>query len=118
MCLASRLSTQSNLGKLKSRAENFKMVSGNIGLVQVQAIVAACCVAIFAVSVNAAMESDFNWNNSLLLITSSILTATLSCLTLGKLFFQFLILVFYCRHCRFYFGWNDFPDTKIETKPR
>lgn len=84
MCLASRLSTQSNLGKLKSRAEIFKMVSGNIGLVQVQAIVAACCVAVFAVSVNAAMERDFNWNNSLLLITSSVLTATLSCLTLGK----------------------------------
>lgn len=60
------------------------MVSGNIALVQVQAIVAACCVAVFAVSVNAAMERDFNWNNSLLLVTSSVLTATLSCLTLGR----------------------------------
>lgn len=70
------------------------MVSGNIGLVQVQAIVAACCVAIFAVSVNAAMERSFNFNNSLLLITSSILTATLSCLTLGNLIVFYFCLFF------------------------
>lgn len=115
MCLASRLSTQSNLGKLKSRSENFKMVSGNIGLVQVQAIVAACCVAIFAVSVNAAMEGTFNWNNSLLLVTSSILTATLSCLTLGNL----VVVVFWLLHwkCfRFYFGWNGIFNAKIEVE--
>lgn len=35
MCLASRLSTQANLGKLNDRKEIFKMVVGNIGLVQV-----------------------------------------------------------------------------------
>lgn len=36
MCLASRLSTQANLGKLEDRKEIFKMVVGNIGLVQVR----------------------------------------------------------------------------------
>lgn len=90
MCLASRLSTQANLGKMKSRNEIFKMVVGNIALVQVQAIVAACLVAIFAISVSAAMDGVFNWNDSLLLITSSILTATLSCFILGKHIFNFL----------------------------
>lgn len=107
MCLASRLSTQSNLGKLKSRSEIFKMVSGNISLVQVQAIVAACCVAVFAVSVNAAMEQDFNWNNSLLLITSSVLTATLSCLTLGNAQLERLelFLILFVLQILFWLGW-------------
>lgn len=82
MCLASRLSTQVNLGKMDSKQEIFKMVVGNIGLVQVQAIVAACLVAIFAVCASAIMNGNFDWNNSLLLITSSILTATLSCFIL------------------------------------
>ena len=36
MCLASRLSTQANLGNTKSAHEFFKMIVGNIGLVQVK----------------------------------------------------------------------------------
>lgn len=35
MCLASRLSTQANLGNMKSKKELFKMVTGNLVLVQV-----------------------------------------------------------------------------------
>lgn len=35
MCLASRLSTQANLGNMRGRKEVIKMIVGNIGLVQV-----------------------------------------------------------------------------------
>lgn len=35
MCLASRLSTQANLGNIDSRHEFFKMIIGNVFLVQV-----------------------------------------------------------------------------------
>ena len=35
MCLASRLSTQANLGNMDSKKELLKMILGNIGLVQV-----------------------------------------------------------------------------------
>lgn len=35
MCLASRLSTQANLGNMKKKKEVLKMIIGNIGLVQV-----------------------------------------------------------------------------------
>lgn len=46
MCLASRLSTQANLGNMTTRREILSMVVGNIALVQVQAIVASFIVAV------------------------------------------------------------------------
>lgn len=62
MCLASRLSTQANLGNMTTRREVLNMVVGNIALVQVQAIVASFIVAVsihytkrkkkFSVSIN------------------------------------------------------------------
>lgn len=36
MCLASRLSTQANLGNTNNRKEALKMIIGNLGLVQVE----------------------------------------------------------------------------------
>lgn len=46
MCLASRLSTQANLGNMTTSREILSMVVGNIALVQVQAIVASFIVAV------------------------------------------------------------------------
>ncbi|XP_011501957.1 PREDICTED: solute carrier family 41 member 1-like [Ceratosolen solmsi marchali] len=82
MCLASRLSTQANLGNMKNYREVLKMIIGNIALVQVQAIVAALLVAIFATAVGTIMDGNISWDHSLLLITSSICTATSSCFIL------------------------------------
>lgn len=82
MCLASRMSTQANLGNTDSRKEVFHMVVGNIALVQVQAIVAAIIVAIFSVSVNAALNDNFNYQHSALLMASSVFTATTCCFIL------------------------------------
>ncbi|XP_033219177.1 solute carrier family 41 member 1-like [Belonocnema kinseyi] len=81
MCLASRLSTQANLGNMSSCREIIKMIVGNIALVQIQAIVAASLVAIFAISVSAA-DGKFAWNHSLLMIAASVCTATSSCFIL------------------------------------
>lgn len=87
MCLASRLSTQANLGNMHDLREIVKMIVGNIALVQIQAIVAAVLVSIFAVVVDAIAEGSaytFKWNNCLLLATASVCTATSSCFILGK----------------------------------
>lgn len=84
MCLASRLSTQANLGKMTSRSDIIHMVIGNIALVQVQATVAAFIVAVFAISVGSAMSNVFVWSHAMLMIASSMFTATLSCFVLGK----------------------------------
>ncbi|KAK9890241.1 hypothetical protein WA026_010354 [Henosepilachna vigintioctopunctata] len=85
MCLASRLSTQANLGNMKSRKEVIKMIIGNIALVQVQAIVAANLVSIFAVCLSALLHGPFIVSDALLLAASSVMTATLSCFTLDFL---------------------------------
>ncbi|XP_045780119.1 solute carrier family 41 member 1-like isoform X2 [Maniola jurtina] len=82
MCLASRLSTQANLGNMTSSREVISMVVGNISLVQVQAIVAATVVAIFAVTVNTIADRAFNGSYVLLLIASAVFTATTTCFVL------------------------------------
>lgn len=84
MCLASRLSTQANSGRMSSKSDIIHMVIGNIALVQVQATVAAFIVAVFAICVGATMDQAFVWSHAMLLIASSMFTATSSCFVLGK----------------------------------
>ncbi|XP_017852433.1 solute carrier family 41 member 1 isoform X2 [Drosophila busckii] len=82
MCLASRLSTQVNLGNMASRSNVIRMIVGNIALVQVQATVASFLVAMFAMSVGAAMTGSFYFENCMLLTASAMFTATSSCFVL------------------------------------
>jgi Divalent cation transporter len=84
MCLASRLSTQANLGRMDSAREIIHMVVGNISLVQVQATVAAFLVAWFAIGLGAILNGGLIFENVMLLLASSIFTATVSCFVLGK----------------------------------
>lgn len=85
MCLASRMSTHAHLGTMDSKRELFKMIVGNMALVQIQSIVAAALVAIFAVCVSALVNGGFEWEHALLLSTAGVLTSTMSCFILGKL---------------------------------
>lgn len=52
---------------------------------QVQAIVAAIIVAIFAIAVNAILDQEFSINNALLLTSAAVFTATTTCFVLGKI---------------------------------
>ncbi|KAF2885690.1 hypothetical protein ILUMI_20463 [Ignelater luminosus] len=93
MCLASRLSTQANLGNMVGKREVMKMIIGNIGLVQVQAIVAACVVSIYAVCISAlVMKHEVDIEHAMLVICCSILTATLSCFCLDFLLTAVIIV--------------------------
>ncbi|XP_011694271.1 PREDICTED: solute carrier family 41 member 2-like [Wasmannia auropunctata] len=83
MCLASRLCTQANLGNMTSRREIIKMIVGNIALVQIQAIVAACCLSLFGMGVGAFNGNGFDWDRALLLAVSCMCTATSSCFILA-----------------------------------
>lgn len=107
MTMASRLSTQANLGHMDNAHELFKMAKGNLALVQCQATVVAFVVAIFAsliksltngsISIEeldgssanggtgeaATTTSRFNWDNTLILCASSLLTANIACFVLG-----------------------------------
>ncbi|KAK9758949.1 Divalent cation transporter [Popillia japonica] len=97
MCLASRLSTQANLGNIDSRREFLKMIIGNVFLVQIQAIVASCIVAVFAVSASSIINGTFVFNDSLLLSASSTITATTSCFVLD---FVLIAVIFVTRKFR------------------
>ncbi|KPJ19568.1 Solute carrier family 41 member 1 [Papilio machaon] len=91
MCLASRLSTQANLGNMETPREVISMVVGNISLVQVQAIVAATVVSMFAIVVNSITDRAFNGSFVLLLIASAVFTATTTCFVLD---FVMVLVIF------------------------
>lgn len=95
MCLASRLSTLANVGEMDSLSNLWRMVYGNIALVQVQAIVAAICVSIFAVSVSAITTDDtFEFTHAIILSASSLSTATSSCFVLDIVMIGVIILAY------------------------
>ncbi|KZC07459.1 PREDICTED: solute carrier family 41 member 1-like [Dufourea novaeangliae] len=100
MCLASRLCTQANLGNMHGVREIMKMIIGNIALVQIQAIVAAVLVSIFAVVVDAIAEGntyDFKWEHCLLLAASSVSTATSSCFILDFVMIAVIMVSYRCK---------------------
>lgn len=94
MCLASRLSTQANLGRMTSKSDVIHMIVGNIALVQVQATVASFIVAVFAIGVGFAMKetSEFVWSHAMLMIASSMFTATCSCFVLDFVLVAVILL--------------------------
>ncbi|KAG7198639.1 hypothetical protein KM043_005997 [Ampulex compressa] len=97
MCLASRLSTQANLGNMHNIREILKMIIGNIALVQIQAIVAAILVSLFAMAVGAMTSRVFIWNNALLLAASSVCTATSSCFILDFAMIAVIMVSYRCK---------------------
>lgn len=98
MTLASRLSTQANLGKMTSAKEIMHMVVGNIALVQVQATVAAFIVSMFSLAVGVALANGvFELDHALLVTASSMFTATSSCFVLGEFYPGNLKVCFYRR---------------------
>ncbi|XP_012158364.1 solute carrier family 41 member 1 isoform X2 [Ceratitis capitata] len=92
MCLASRLSTQVNLGNMTSRKEVVRMIVGNIALVQVQATVASFLVAMFAIAVGAIMDGTFHFEHVMLLSASAMFTATSSCFVLDFVLVAVILL--------------------------
>ncbi|XP_070508132.1 solute carrier family 41 member 1 isoform X2 [Chironomus tepperi] len=93
MTLASRLSTQANLGNMSSGKEIIHMVVGNIALVQVQATVAAFIVSIFSMGVGTATNGGhFDFDHALLLTSSAMFTATSSCFVLDFVLVAVILL--------------------------
>lgn len=85
MTLASRLSTQANLGYMDSRREQWKLIAGNMALIQCQAIVVGSLAAVAAVVMGWIPDGEFNFDHALLLCASSMLTASLASFVLGMI---------------------------------
>ncbi|XP_075551204.1 solute carrier family 41 member 1-like isoform X1 [Dermacentor variabilis] len=83
MTLASRLSTQANLGKMDTSAEQWRMATGNLALLQCQATVVGFLASLFAMVIGWIPEGAFSWRHALLLCASSLLTASVASLVLG-----------------------------------
>lgn len=83
MTLASRLSTQANLGNLDTSNEQWKIAGGNLALVQCQAIVVGFLASVFAIVVDWINARKFDLNHAVLLCASALITASIASVALG-----------------------------------
>lgn len=96
MTLASRLSTQANLGHMDTRKQLWSMIIGNLTLIQCQAIVVGFLASVVAVFMGALKSSRVQLDHAFLLCASSLVTASLASFVLGLI--TAAVIVF-SRHC-------------------
>ncbi|GAB6021520.1 hypothetical protein CHUAL_004124 [Chamberlinius hualienensis] len=92
MTLASRLSTQANLGHMDSPSAMRKMILGNLALVQCQATVVGFLASLAAVVMGWIPDGKFEISHALLLCASSLVTATLASFVLGVIMVGVVVL--------------------------
>lgn len=104
MTLASRLSTQANLGHMDTPKEQWSMIAANLTLIQVgtqllitisgdsscdpfqcQAIVVGFLGSVAALIMEASKTQTFNLDHAFLLCASSLVTASIASFVLGEL---------------------------------
>lgn len=95
MTLASRVSTQANLGKLESVREKWQMSWGNMSLIQCQATVMGLLAASFATVMSIA-KGGFNMYHAMLLSASALFTAATASLVLGAITLAVVIISHKC----------------------
>ncbi|CAG2111914.1 unnamed protein product, partial [Medioppia subpectinata] len=83
MTMASRLSTEANLGHMNKWGKTLRMIGGDMSLVQCQATVVSFMAAFVAILIDFIQTKNFNLNNSLVLISSAVVTANIACFLLG-----------------------------------
>ncbi|XP_073324234.1 solute carrier family 41 member 1 [Pagrus major] len=83
MTLASRLSTAANIGHMDTAKDMWKMIMGNLALIQVQATVVGFLASIAAVIFGWIPEGHFRLGHAVLLCASSVATAFIASLLLG-----------------------------------
>lgn len=96
MTLASRLSTQANLGHMDTASEQWSMIAANMALIQCQAAVVGFLASVAAVIMGWIPEGVFNLDHALLLCASSLVTASLASFVLGAVM---VIVVILSRRC-------------------
>ena len=84
MTMASRLSTEANLGHMDCWSKTLKMIGGDMALVQCQATVVSFLAAFVAIGIDLCQTQEFELDKSLVMIASSVVTANVACFFLGN----------------------------------
>lgn len=92
MTLASRLSTQVNIGKIHDHKTTVSAVFGNSILIQLQSIIVGFLAAFLAALLEFINMNTFNPSHFLILITTSVATASFASLLLASIV-MFIIIV-------------------------
>ncbi|XP_074196532.1 solute carrier family 41 member 3 isoform X1 [Rhinolophus sinicus] len=85
MTLASRLSTAANTGQIDDPREQYRVISSNLALIQVQATVVGFLAAMAALMLGALSTEELDFEKVKLLCASSVITAFLAAFALGML---------------------------------
>ncbi|XP_065165236.1 solute carrier family 41 member 1-like isoform X3 [Atheta coriaria] len=96
MTLASRLSTQANLGHMDTAKQQASMILGNLVLIQCQAIVVGFLGSVVAVVMGAIKSNEVELDHAYLLCASSLVTVSIASLVLGLITAAVIVL---SRHC-------------------
>ncbi|KAJ8257788.1 hypothetical protein GJAV_G00189690 [Gymnothorax javanicus] len=91
MTLASRLSTAANVGQMDASADIWRLVVGNMCLIQVQATVVGFMASMAAVVFGWIPEGHFDIHHAVLLCASSVATAFIASLLLGLIMIGVII---------------------------
>lgn len=92
MTLASRLSTQVNIGKIHDRRSTILAVFGNSIIIQLQSIIVGFLAAFLATIFEYIYSSDFHPLNMLITVASSVATASMASLLLASLVMAIILV--------------------------
>lgn len=92
MTLASRLSTQANMGMLYDKPTTINAILGNFALTQCQAIVVGFLASLGAIILEVIGDGEIDYKNAIVLIVGSMSTASFASLALAGLMMAVIIL--------------------------
>ncbi|XP_076262435.1 solute carrier family 41 member 1-like [Rhynchophorus ferrugineus] len=96
MTLASRLSTQANLGHMDTTKQKISIIVGNLTLIQCQAIVVGFLGALVAVVMGGIKSNEVELDHAYILCASSLVTVSIASFVLGLITAGVIIFSRYC----------------------